>query len=71
MNSNARWPVVQMVDELQKSFMSEPEGKRNHRYIILYPKLQFAGIGIAKSKDEVVVVQDFTEAEPTARKPEN
>jgi|AGTN01.3.fsa_nt_gi Uncharacterized protein with SCP/PR1 domains len=60
-------PFVQMVDELQQAFMNEPPGQYNHRYILLEPKQAWVGVGIAKSKDRIVVVQCFTQSDPTLK----
>jgi len=57
-------PATQMVDEIDASFMAEPPNQSNHRSNLLSPKHTHVGIGIAKSKDHVIVVQDFTNHDP-------
>ncbi|MGD9680407.1 MAG: CAP domain-containing protein [Candidatus Obscuribacterales bacterium] len=62
----------QMVDELDKSFMSEPEGAMNHRGIILKAEHKYAGVGIAEGKtdsnaNQIYLVQVFSEFNPDAR----
>lgn len=59
-------PAAQMVDEIEASFMAEPQSGVNHRYILLDREHTHVGIGIAKSKDHVIVVQDFTNHDPDA-----
>lgn len=54
----------EMVLGIQSSFMKEPKEQRNHRYIILLKQLEFAGVGVAKKKDEVAIVQVFCESSP-------
>jgi uncharacterized protein YkwD len=58
-------PATQMVDEIDASFMAEPPNQSNHRSNLLSPQHTHVGIGIAKSKDHVIVVQDFTNHDPT------
>lgn len=55
-------PAEEMVLTVQKSFMNEPKDQRNHRYILLLKKLKFVGIGVAKKKDQVALVQVFAES---------
>jgi uncharacterized protein YkwD len=57
-------PALQMVDELEQSFMGEPEGEKNHRYVLILPIHTHVGVGIAKSKDSVIVVQNFADSDP-------
>jgi hypothetical protein len=57
-------PALQMVDELEQSFMGEPEGENNHRYVLILPIHTHVGVGIAKFKDSVIVVQNFTDSDP-------
>ena len=59
-------PASQMVDELEQSFMGEPEREKNHRYVLLLPGHTHVGVGIAKSKDCVIVVQDFADSDPSS-----
>ncbi|MCA9802597.1 MAG: CAP domain-containing protein [Cyanobacteria bacterium HKST-UBA02] len=61
----------QMVEELDLSFMSEPEGAMNHRGIILKAEHKYAGVGIAEGKTEsnanqIYLVQVFTDLDPDA-----
>ncbi len=56
--------ISEMVSGIQSSFMKEPKEQRNHRYIILLKQLKFAGVGVAKKKDEVAIVQVFCESSP-------
>jgi uncharacterized protein YkwD len=57
-------PALQMVDELEQSFMGEPVGEKNHRYVLILPIHTHVGVGIAKFKDSVIVVQNFTDSDP-------
>jgi len=57
--------ALQMVEEIEKGFMAEPSGRANHRYVLLHPNSSCAGVGIAKSKNEVIVVQEFTDDDPS------
>jgi uncharacterized protein YkwD len=54
----------QMVDALEKSFMDEPPGQINHRYILLNPSHCCVGIGIQRTRDQIHLVQEFTDSEP-------
>lgn len=54
-----------MVGEVQRGFMSEPEGEPNHRYILLHPAHHYYGVGVAKTKDSVIVVQEFSAEDPS------
>lgn len=56
--------AVQMVEEIEQSYMHEPQRQPNHRYNLLLASHVCIGIGIAKRKDRVVVVQDFTDVDP-------
>jgi uncharacterized protein YkwD len=58
-------PAADMVEEIERSFMAEPPEEANHRYVLLYPQHQYVGIGISKLKNTVIVVQDFTDVDPT------
>jgi len=59
--------ALQMVREIQESFMNEPKNETNHRFILLHPTLVYVGVGIAQKKDKVVMVQNFTQEEPLAK----
>jgi len=52
------------LTDLHKSFMDEPDGQPNHKYIVLHPKHQYVGIGIAVSGDELALVQEYTDENP-------
>ncbi len=56
--------ALQMVTELEQSFVSEPPDQRNHRFILLNPKATHVGIAIVQKDDSVIVVQNFSEADP-------
>ena len=55
---------MEKVADLHKSFMDEPADQKNHRYILLHPKHQYVGVGIAKSGDELALVQEYTDENP-------
>ena len=55
---------VQKVDDLEKSFLNEPRNQRNHRYNLLLEKHQFVGVGVAKLKDQLVIVEEFSDQTP-------
>jgi uncharacterized protein YkwD len=59
--------ALQMVEDIERSFMDEPPDQPNHRFVLLHPKHVTIGIGIAKAKDRVVVVQDFTDVDPSVK----
>lgn len=61
--------AAEMVDEIERSFMTEPPDQPNHRYVLLHPRLQYVGIGVSKSKATVIVVQDFTDVDPATGNP--
>ncbi|MBS1991195.1 MAG: CAP domain-containing protein [Cyanobacteria bacterium SZAS LIN-2] len=52
------------LDALNQSFMSEPPGEKNHRYIILKPEHTHVGVGIVRKGDELWMVQEYTDEEP-------
>ena len=56
---------AQKVINLEKDFMSEPEGPRNHRYNILYPAHTSVGVGVAIKGDKLILVEEFTDMPPT------
>jgi uncharacterized protein YkwD len=51
----------QKIDDLENSFMAEPLGEYNHRYIILIPQHTCVGVGVARKKDELYLVQEFAD----------
>lgn len=55
---------IRKVIDIHQSFMNEPKDEHNHRYIILLPAHQCVGIGIAKSGDELMLVQEFSDQNP-------
>ncbi len=59
-----RGTPVQMIDGVEKAFMDEPIGPKNHRYNILFPDHYCMGLGIAIKKNELYAVQVFTDVEP-------
>jgi uncharacterized protein YkwD len=54
----------QMVDAAEKSMMAEPPNQMNHRGNILSPNHQHIGIGIARDSNVLMMVQEFTDADP-------
>jgi len=61
--------AMSKLTDLHKSFMDEPDGQPNHKYIVLHPKHQYVGIGIAVSGDELALVQEYTDDNPEEDKP--
>lgn len=59
-------PALQMVTELEESFVSEPPDQQNHRFILLNPKATHVGIAIIQADNSIIVVQNFTESDPAA-----
>jgi len=55
----------QKVINLEKDFMSEPDGPKNHRYNILYPTHTSVGVGVVIKGDKLILVEEFTDAPPT------
>jgi len=55
---------LQKVDDLEKSFLNEPRNQRNHRYNLLLEKHQFVGVGVAKLKDQLIIVEEFSDQTP-------
>jgi uncharacterized protein YkwD len=58
------------IDRLMSSedqMMAEPRGQKNHRYNLLVPQHSAIGIGIARSKRKLIMVQEFVDAPEDAR----
>lgn len=55
---------MEKVIDLHQSFLNEPPDQKNHRHILLHPKHLFVGVGIAKSGDELALVQEYTDENP-------
>jgi uncharacterized protein YkwD len=62
-SSNYESPNI-MIQRAEQSMMSEPPNQMNHRFNILNPESHYIGIGVAKSGDKVLMVQEFTQQLP-------
>jgi uncharacterized protein YkwD len=58
-------PIIK-IDDLHRSFMNEPKNEHNHRSILLGINRRYVGIGIAVSQNEVYMVQDYADSDPSA-----
>jgi len=53
-----------LIRRAETGMMNEPAKQLNHRYNILNPESRFIGIGVARSGDKVLMVQEFAGEEP-------
>jgi len=53
-----------VLDDIENHFMAESPSEVNHRYNTLLPSHMYVGIGIARSKNRLFVVEEFTDSEP-------
>lgn len=52
---------LDILDSIEKSFMAEKPGSPNHRSKILAPDHSYIGIGIARSANKIIMVQEFSQ----------
>jgi uncharacterized protein YkwD len=57
-------PAKTLLKKAQADMMNEPPGQMNHRGNITNPNHRYVGIGIARSDDAVILVQEFSEQRP-------
>ena len=58
-------PLQQMLDELEAAFMAEAANTPgNHRDNLLGANHKYVGVGVARTKDEVYLVQEYTDTDP-------
>jgi uncharacterized protein YkwD len=58
-------PLAQMLDELEAAFMAEAANTPgNHRSNLLGANHKYVGVGVARTKDEVYLIQEFTDTDP-------
>lgn len=55
---------TQMVKECEENMMSEPANMDNHRSNILNPSHRYVGVGIARDKNRLVMVHEFSDTDP-------
>lgn len=53
-----------LLKKAQADMMNEPRRQQNHRMNITNPAHHFVGIGIARTDDMVILVQEFAEEKP-------
>ncbi len=54
----------QCVIDAEKAFMSEPPNQHNHRWNILWSEAKSFGVGMARSKTTLMMVQEFSDGNP-------
>lgn len=52
------------VSRAEAQMMSEPPDQHNHRYNILLPQHKYVGVGIARSAQKLIMVQEFSDEDP-------
>ena len=57
--SRGLMPDKDMVERAQAGMMSEPPNQQNHRGTILNPALSSVGVGIARNKGTIMMVQEY------------
>ncbi len=57
-------PDMQLVEAAEAQMMAEPPNQENHRFNILHPEHHYMGIGVARAKNTVMMVQEFTDGPP-------
>lgn len=53
-----------LVSKAEAIFMAEPKDQKNHRYNILFDDFRAAGVGMARSKTTLMMVQEFSDGSP-------
>ncbi len=64
-------PAVQMVDDLEQSFMDEPHDQKNHRYNLLHPQHIWVGVAVVQNDDHVIIAQEFSQEDPSNQAPDD
>ncbi len=54
----------QCVIDAEKAFMREPPNQHNHRWNILWDEAKSFGVGMARNKNTLMMVQEFTDGNP-------
>jgi uncharacterized protein YkwD len=57
-------PEKELVTRAQAVFMAEPPNQHNHRYNILWDEAKSVGVGIARIKGQLMMVQEFSDGNP-------
>lgn len=57
-------PEKELVSKAQAVFMAEPPNQHNHRYNILWDEAKSVGVGIARVKGQLMMVQEFSDGNP-------
>lgn len=57
-------PEKELVAAAEATFMAEPPNQRNHRFNILWDEGKAVGVGMARNKSTLMMVQEFADTNP-------
>lgn len=57
-------PEKELVAKAEAIFMAEPPNQHNHRYNILWDEAKSVGVGMARIKGQLMMVQEYSDGNP-------